>query len=816
MPTNSIKMEENKDIAQEKEQDFEGNYIEKFKEVKEEEFYSGGVISWKQKKQKVKIFSQFCTLQISIISDSILKFRYANDGYFEDDFSYAIDPEFEILETTFSFESDLNHLIISTSKIKCFISKADSKIRITDIAGNILVEDEKGYHWKEEKRFGGHVVISTIKSNKKSKYYGLGDKTGKLDLNGSRRELWGTDCYGYGNETDPVYKNIPFFTGLTDGKGYGIFLDNSFRTFFDFGKERQEALSFWAQGGEMRYYFIYGPQLVDVVKKYTELTGKSPMPPKWALGYHQSKWSYYPESTVRELAKTFRDKKIPCDVIHLDIDYMDGYRCFTWNNERFPNPQKMIADLKADGFKTIVIIDPGIKIDPLYNIYQQGVHHNYFCTRMDGARFKGSVWPGPCHFPDFTNPDARKWWAGLFAGISQDGIAGVWNDMNEPAVFEEGTFPRDVRHDYDGHPCSHRKGHNVYGMQMARATYNGLEQFAGNKRSFTITRSAYAGVQRFSSVWTGDNMATWEHLHLANVQCQRLSSSGISFAGSDVGGFIGSPDGELYTRWIQLATFHPFFRTHSSGDHGDKEPWKFEDKYLDIVRKFIEFRYQLMPYLYTTFWQYAENGSPMLKSISMAFQNDSETLNREEEFLLGENLLICPVSKEGVKSRVMYLPEGEWYNFWSDEVISGRREITVATPIDQIPLFVKAGSIVALQPTMQYTDEFVPDYLSLHWYKADQETESLLYEDDGLTKDFDNGIFTVRKFTQLTNNNISLLNQSIEGAYDAGNKGFEINLHGFGNNVLKIVVDGSNLNVDFNQYTIRFIVPKNFKTIELS
>ncbi len=809
-------MEEHKDIAQEKDQNFEGNYIEKFKDLKEEEFFSGGIISWKQKKQKIKIFSQFCTLQISIISDSILKFRYANDGYFEDDFSYAIDPEFEILETSFRFESDLEHLIISTSKIKCFVNKADSKIKITDINGNILVEDEKGYHWKEEKRFGGHVVISTIKSKRENKYYGLGDKTGKLNLSGSRRELWGTDCYGYGNDTDPVYKNIPFFTGLTDGKGYGIFMDNSFRTFFDFGKEREEAVSFWAQGGEMRYYFIYGPELTNVVKNYTELTGKSPMPPKWALGYHQSKWSYYPESTVRELAQTFREKKIPCDVIHLDIDYMDGYRCFTWNNERFPNPQKMIADLKADGFKTIVIIDPGIKIDPLYNIYQQGVYHNYFCTRMDGARFKGSVWPGPCHFPDFTNPDARKWWSGLFAGLSQDGVGGVWNDMNEPAVFEEGTFPRDVRHDYDGHPCSHRKGHNVYGMQMARATYNGLEQFAGNKRSFTITRSAYAGVQRFSSVWTGDNVASWEHLHLANVQCQRLSNSGISFAGSDVGGFIGSPNGELYTRWIQLATFHPFFRTHSSGDHGDKEPWKFEDKYLNIVRKFIEFRYQLLPYLYTSFWQYAEDGIPMLKSISMAFQNDPETLHREEEFLLGDHLLICPVSKEGVKTRVMYLPEGEWFSYWTDELFTGKKEITVATPLDQIPLFIKAGAIIPMQPAMQYTDEFTPEYITLHCYKANKETTSVFYEDDGITKDFDNGIYTVRKFTQSYDGGIIKLHQNIEGSYDAGNKGFELFLHGFDNNIQKITVDGNDAQYTVENQKIKILIPKNFNSIEFS
>ncbi|WP_296619037.1 TIM-barrel domain-containing protein [Marivirga sp.] len=804
-------MEENKEQAQEPEKDFEGNYIEKFKEQKEEEFYPGGIISWKQKKGKLKIYAQYSTLELSIITEKILKFRYANDGYFENDFSYAIDPEFELGNTHYHFEAQDDSLIVKTDLLQCIIKKSDATIKILDKNGKVLIEDEKGYHWKDERRFGGHVVISTLKSSKTNKYYGLGDKTGRLNLNGTRRELWGTDCYGYGNDTDPVYKNIPFFMGLNDGEGYGIFMDNSFRSYFDFGHERKEALSFWAQGGEMRYYFIYGPQLENVVQDYTELTGKSPMPPKWALGYHQSKWSYYPESTVRELAKTFREKRIPCDVIHLDIDYMDGYRIFTWNNERFPNPKQMIEDLRKDGFKTIVIVDPGIKIDPLYTVFQQGVHHDYFCQRMDGARFKGSVWPGPCHFPDFTNPAARKWWSGLFGGLSQDGVAGVWNDMNEPAVFEEGTFPRDVRHDYDGHPCSHRKGHNVYGMQMARATYEGLEQFSGNNRSFTITRSAYAGIQRFSSVWTGDNLASWEHLKIANVQCQRLSTSGVSFAGSDVGGFIGAPDGELYTRWIQMATFHPFFRTHSSGDHGNKEPWQFEDKYLDIVRIFIELRYEIMPYLYTTFWQYSEFAKPMLRPISLAYQDDKETLDREEEFLLGQHLLICPVSAPKVKERMMYLPEGEWYNYWTDELISGKKEIIVETPLEQIPMFVKAGTILPMQDKMQYVNEFVPENIKLHVYRALNETGSELYEDDGLSKDFEMGISTLHFFIQKPTDKGIVIQHNMESEYDSGSKGFEIHLHAFGI-VEKIVVDGNTIN--YNNES-KIIVDRNFSTLEI-
>ncbi len=385
-------MEEVKENLEGKDNTFEGNYIEKFQGHQEEEFYPGQLISWERKFKHVILYAANSVLEISIITPTILKFRYANDGYFEDDFSYAIDPAFDPAPTLWELSELANSVCISTAKLKCFISKDDLGIKITDLSGAVVMEDEKGYHWKNENRFGGNVVISTIKSDEDAQYFGLGDKTGRLNLKGSRRELWGTDCYGYGNDTDPVYKNIPFFLSLRKQVGFGIFLDNSFRTFFDFGHERPEAVSYWAQGGEMRYYFIYGPELLSVTQQYAMLTGKPQLPPKWSLGYHQSKWSYYPESNVRKLAKTFRDLKIPCDVIHLDIDYMDGYRCFTWDHTRFPDPQKMISDLKADGFKSIVIIDPGIKIDKHYKVYQQGMHYDYFCKRMDGAKFVGSVW----------------------------------------------------------------------------------------------------------------------------------------------------------------------------------------------------------------------------------------------------------------------------------------------------------------------------------------------------------------------------------------------------------------------------------------
>ncbi|MCL4139290.1 UNVERIFIED_CONTAM: hypothetical protein GTU68_045806, partial [Idotea baltica] len=422
-----------------------------------------------------------------------------------------------------------------------------------------------------------------------------------MNMRGLRFENWGSDMYGFEKTTDPLYKNIPFFYGLKNDGAYGILFDNTFRTRFDFGYERSDVCSFWSKGGEMNYYFIYGPELTQVAENYAQLTGVPDLPPLWALGYHQSKWSYFPEKNVQELAKNFREKEIPCDVIHLDIDYMDGFRCFTWDKSRFPDPAKMIAELDNDGFKAIAILDPGIKIDKEYFVYQEAIEEGYFCRRADGPLMQGEVWPGPCHFPDFTHPKVREWWAGLFQSFMETGIRGIWNDMNEPAVLEVGTFPDDTRHDFDGNPCSHRKAHNVYGMQMAKASYEGIKKALFPKRPFNITRSGYAGLQRYAAVWTGDNLSTWEHLWMANLQCQRLSISGISFCGSDIGGFIGDPNGDLFTRWTQMAIFHPFFRTHSSGDYGDQEPWSFGEPFTDAIRKAIELRYQLLPYIYTVF-----------------------------------------------------------------------------------------------------------------------------------------------------------------------------------------------------------------------
>jgi len=753
-------------------------------------------------------------LKIEVISDSIIRVRYGTEGTLEEDFSYAIDKTYVGSYSHLELHETEKTFMIETKTVKCYINKSNLKLTFKDIDENVINEDEKGYHWEEFHASGGNIVKQSKHVFEKEMYFGLGDKPHSLNVRGKRLQIWGTDEYGFHKDTDPIYKNIPFYMGLHHGIGYGIFFDNTFRSFFDFASERNSACSFWAEGGEMNYYFIAGPDLVDVVKRYTMLTGTPDLPPLWSLGYHQCKWSYYPEANVREVTDKFRELRLPADAIYFDIDYMDGFRCFTWDKERFPDPKKLVSDLKENGFKSIVIIDPGIKIDPEYSIFKEGLEKGYFCKRGDGPLMKGKVWPGDCYFPDFTNPEVREWWSGLFDElIDEIGIAGVWNDMNEPAVFEtpNKSFPDDVRHNYDGHECSHRKAHNVYGMQMARATFHGVRKSIHPERPFVITRSAYSGAQRYCLGWTGDNISSWEHLLVANRQVQRMAVSGFSFIGSDIGGFIDHPSPELYTRWMQLGTFHPFFRTHSSGDHGDQEPWSFGEKTIDVVRKTLELRYQLLPYIYTAFYQYVSQYMPMTRPLAYVYQNDDIAIQKEEEFLLGDNILICPVSEPNPKSKFMYLPEGEWFNYFSGEKSIGGKDIEVPVTIETIPVFVKAGSVIPHFPVQQYVGEKEIKEITLKVYVGGTENDSSLYEDRGNGKEHRSGKFNYRNFKSVMNGSQFKLTQHVQRGFNQSYDTFKVELIGMEGTKYKAFVDGTA--VKLNDHSL--IVQEGFGDIEV-
>ena len=755
-------------------------------------------------------------VELTVVTDEIIRVRLAPHGVFLEEFSYAV-PKLEHTQAEFKLLENEYEFCVSTRVVNCHVRKKDFFISFSDNNNHITSADAVPMHWEENIKFGGYYVFCTKTCQPEESFFGLGDKPTEFNLRGKRLKNWNTDAYSFAWNQDPLYRSIPFYISLNDDIAHGIFFDNTFKAQFDFGAEDKTKTSFWADGGELQYYYIHGPHMMDVVKSYHVLTGTHPMPPLWALGYHQCRWSYYPEAKVRKITNGFRENKIPCDGIYLDIDYMDGYRCFTWNRKYFPEPKKMISELAAKGFKTVVIIDPGIRVDDNYSVFKEGKENRYFCRRSDDYFMEGHVWPGRCQFPDFTNPEVREWWGGLFDELVQMGVAGVWNDMNEPAVFGAGTFPDDVRHQYDGQRGSHRKAHNIYGMQMVRSTYEGLRKLMKNKRPFTITRAGYSGVQRYSSVWTGDNVASWEHLKLGNIQCQRLSISGISFCGTDIGGFSGEPDGELFTRWIQMGTFSPFMRAHSAGDTKEREPWSFGEPFTAINRKFIELRYRLIPYLYSAFWEHHRYGFPILRALVMQEQGVLLNHFRQDEFTYGDKILICPVMEPGQTSRMVYLPKGKWYNFWTNELVDGGKELKVATPLETIPIFVKAGSVIPEYPVMQYVGEVEIEEVKLNIYYSDYEVNSFLFEDYGETFAYEQDIYLEKKFVVNGDSKLFTIQQSMEGLYTPRYDSYRFNLLGLPFKPSKIIADGKEMKaftVDKNK-TVEFNFSKNFKHIEI-
>jgi alpha-glucosidase len=578
------------------------------------------------------------------------------------------------------------------------------------------------------------------------RFIGLGEKTGNLDRRGNGYTNWNSDVFGYSAAQDPLYTTIPFYIGLHNGLQYGIFFDNSAQSDFNFGASNNRFSSFGAHGGEMNYYFIYQPDVAGIIRSYTDLTGRMPMPPRWSLGYQQNRYSYYPDTEVLRIAQTLREKKIPADGITLDIHYMDAYKLFTWNKQRFPDPKGMIGKLKDLGFNTTLIVDPGIKVEKNYPSYESGLQENIFLKYSDGQPYTGEVWPGWCHFPDFTSANGRSWWKQQLTSYTNAGVTGIWNDMNEIATWGQ-KMPGNVRFDYDGHATTHLKGHNVYGLQMARASYEGASA-ALQKRPFILTRSGYAGLQRYAALWTGDNRAEDDHM-LAGVRLlSSLGISGVPFSGMDIGGFTGNPGIGLYTRWMQLGAFIPYFRNHTQLNTKSAEPWTFGEDVLSISRNYINLRYRLLPYLYSTFHEATQNGMPVLRSLAIDYTHDQHIYNPayQNQFLFGSSLLVMPQESVQQFAKV-YLPEGNWYNLYTDAMETGNQEKLIELSAATLPVYVKGGSFIPMQSLVQHTGEQPTDTLTLHVYYGKQKNEFQYYEDDGETFRYQQGDYYQRRIT---------------------------------------------------------------------
>lgn len=664
-------------------------------------------------------------------------------------------------------------ITLSTAEIEVVIRRSPLLIDFRDARTHELLNaDEQPMAYDAEGTLAtmmfdpkaGMFVAASKKLGFHEHFYGLGEKAARLDKRREKFVNWNSDTPGYTEGKDPIYQTIPFYIGLQRGVAYGIFFDNSYRSYFDFGRSSQMRAWFGAEGGEMNYYFFYGPSIKKILGRYADLTGYMPLPPIWALGHQQSRWSYYPESMVEEVVRQYRERDLPLDVLHLDIDYMQAYRVFTFDTNRFPNPKGLAERLARQGVKLVTIVDPGVKHQPpapnaplirstkpelesqeqRYYVFDEGLAKNYFQKRKNGSLFIPRVWPGDSVFVDYSLPDARRWWGDLHRSYLDNGIAGIWTDMNEPSDFidQTGKNQIDVVSYDNGENSTHAKNRNVFALLMARATYEGLERLQPNKRPYVITRAAYAGIQRYSTMWTGDTNSTWEALALSIPMFNSLGLSGEPFVGGDVGGFMGRGNGELLVRSYQVSFLAPFFRNHKVIDGYDQEPWRFGKYYEDIIRKYLKLRYQLLPFLYTTLEEAHRTGLPVFRPVLLNYQDDTGTYNMDDQFMIGTDLLVAPVIKPDVTARLVYLPRGTWYDYWTGKRYAGGTAYRVEAPLETVPMFVRGGSVIPMGPEMNYTGEKPLSPVRFAIYPDDKGSATVtLYEDDGLSPDYRRGVF---------------------------------------------------------------------------
>ncbi len=545
--------------------------------------------------------------------------------------------------------------------------------------------------------------------------YGLGDKTGVLNKRNYEYEMWNSDIPDpHEDGFKSLYKSIPFFILLKEQSCCGFFFDNHYKTYFDLGKECPDYCLFGAAEGNLDYYFIAGDSMKEVLGNYTTLTGRAPMQQLWTLGFHQSRWGYESEEEIRGIAQKMLELQIPCDCIHFDIDYMDQYKVFTWNKESYKDGGKVISDFRKMGIKAVTIIDPGVKLEEGYSVYEEGRKEGYFVKTPEGEIYSNWVWPGEAVYPDFGSPAVRTWWGEKQRFLIDLGVAGVWNDMNEPASFH-GPLPDDIVFTDEDRLSTHKEMHNIYGHNMARATYEGWKKYSG-KRPFVITRACYSGSQKYATGWTGDNHSIWSHIRMAVPQLCNLGLSGMNFVGTDVGGFGSDCTPELFARWIQLGCFSPLFRDHCAKGCKVQEPWQFGEEVLAISKKYIQLRYELLPYFYDLMRECEETGIPMMRPLVLEFEKDPNVRNRNDQFMVGDRILVSPVLEQGAREKLVYLPEGTWYDYWTGEKLSGGESYIRKAPLDVCPMFVKAGAVIPKYPVRMHVGEDKDELLILEGY----------------------------------------------------------------------------------------------------
>lgn len=733
----------------------------------------GKLIDYQKKNHSIKLIYQEGICEIQFITNEIIRFLSILE---KKEKSFAIE-NLKSKTVKYDLIKKENHLEVITPSLKIKIYD-EFKVDIYNNDDILICEDYKGNRnpfirhaleidesIEDSKKASdvslgeGHNTTRDINHHKieiikkhhlGDHYYGLGEKTGFLDKKGYEYEMWNTDDPSAHLEYfKSLYKSIPFYTVLNEKYTYGIFYDNTYRTFFDMGKENAEYIYFGADNGNIDYYFISGKTLKNVITNYTYLTGTTPLPKLKTLGAHQSRWSYGSSKRVDQIIDGYIKNDIPLDYIHLDIDYMQDYKVFTINNERFPDFMNKVKSWNEKGIGLITIIDPGVKVEDGYFMYEEGIKNNLFLTR-NGEVYENRVWPGKSVYPDFSKETTRNWWANATKILTNQGVQGIWNDMNEPASFD-GPLEDDVMFENDGKSATHLKMHNIYANLMAKATYKGIKENT-SERPFIITRAAYSGSQKYTTFWTGDNQSLWIHLQMAIPMLCNMSLSGLSFIGTDIGGFGGDVTKELLCRWAEVGAYFPLCRNHSSMMTRDQEPFAFDEETIQIYKHALQIRYELIPYYYDLFYQGEKTGLPVLRPLVLNYQEDKETYNQNDQFMIGDNILVSPVLESGKTKKMVYLPSGKWYVLNTNKIYKEGYHV-IDAPLGVCPTFVKMGSIIPTYQNVKNLNKQITN-LTVDIYPGKNTKYYHLY-DDGKTFNYQNGIKTVYEF-RLKSNEIKI------------------------------------------------------------
>jgi alpha-glucosidase len=666
-------------------------------------------------------------LRVDVIRDDVVRFKLSRGGEFDER------PTFAVVAEPGPVEFSVEGATLRTAKLVVTLEREPFALHVHRPDGSPVAVSTMPYATLND------AFEVRRRRAPEDAIYGLGEKTGRHNRSGRAFTLWNTDVLdpaataeferdGTDPGFDPYYVSIPFFYHhAKDGRVAGSFVDNGYRAGYDFSSSDEYAFRF--EGGQYTEYVFAGPEMPDVLEAYTWLTGRAPLPPLWALGYHQCRWFDYTQDAVEAIGARHRELGVPCDALWLDIEYMDGYRVFTWDGEKFPDPPGMLARLREQGLRVVTIIDPGVKYEPGYGIFDQALERDVLCRTEGGDVYVGHVWPGDTAFPDFVTEEGRAWWGELNAAHVRSGLAGIWNDMNEPAT---GDIPPG-RMRFDRGRASHDRYHNQYALLMAMGTVAGLRDAMPELRTFVLSRAGFAGIQRVAANWMGDNQSRWDHLELSVPMANGFGISGQPFVGADVGGFQGHSHPELFLRWMQYGALTPFFRNHSEIGNVDQYAWSWGEAVLEHARAAIELRYRLLPYLYAAFVRATETGAPVQRPLVFDHQYDLAVRDLDDEFLLGPDLLVAPVTAAGTTARHVYLPAGDWYDWHTGERLAGGRYIVAPTPLDRIPIYARAGAVIPMWPEAPpSTDGHHPAEIELHVFPGGTST-SLLHEDDGLT-----------------------------------------------------------------------------------